>query len=54
VGTYAGSIASLANAVQITIMNMIYETVALKLTDVENPRLGPMAAIEAHQVTWCL
>lgn len=38
VGTYASLIASVLNTVQITVFNIIYQTVAVNLTDAENQR----------------
>jgi hypothetical protein len=38
VGTYASTIASVLNTVQITIFNYIYRGIVIKLTDFENPR----------------
>lgn len=38
VGTYASTIASVLNTVQITVFNYIYRAIVVKLTDYENPR----------------
>lgn len=38
VGTYASTIASVLNTVQITVFNYIYRDIVVKLTDYENPR----------------
>lgn len=38
IGAYASTVASIVNTVQITIFNMIYQKIVVKLTDIENHR----------------
>ena len=42
VGTYSSTIASVLNTIQITVFNYIYRSIAVKLTDYENPRTDTM------------
>jgi hypothetical protein len=49
VGEWAASIASLANAIQITVLNAVYQYVAIWLTELENPR-----SVVTSPMSWTL